>query len=59
MAYQVAAAYEAADVEDAHLAVISSCIVHTDQGKYYSDKSKYARNDVDLPNGVDQFSTRT
>ena len=59
MVYQVASAYEAADVEHAHLAVILSCIVHTPQGKYYSDKSKYARNDVDLPNGIDQFSART
>jgi len=52
MAYQVAAAYEA-DVEHAHLTVISSRNVKLHQGKYYSDKSGYARSGVDLPNGID------
>jgi hypothetical protein len=52
MAYQVAAAYEA-DVDHAHLTVISSRNVNTHQGKYYSDKSEYARSGVDLPNGID------
>jgi hypothetical protein len=51
MAYQVAAAYEA-DVDHAHLTVISSCNVNTHQGKYYSDKSEYARSGVDLPNRI-------
>lgn len=52
MAYQIEAAY-VADVDHAHLTVISSRNVNTHQGKYYSDKSEYARGGVDLPNGID------
>jgi hypothetical protein len=52
MAYQLAAEYEA-DVDHAHLTVIWSRNVSTHQGKYYSDKSEYARSGVDLPNGID------
>jgi hypothetical protein len=52
MAYQVAAAYEA-DVEHAHLTVLSSRNVKIHQGKYYGDKSGYARSGVDLPNRID------
>ena len=52
MAYQVTAAYEA-DVEHAHLTLISTRNVYLHQGKYYSDKSEYARRGVDLPNGID------
>ena len=51
MAYQVTAAYEAG-VDQAHLTVISSRIVNTHQGKYYSDKSEYARSGVYLPNKI-------
>ena len=50
MPYQVAAAYEA-DVEFAHLTVKSSR-AKTQQGKYYSDNSKYACSGVDLPNNI-------
>ena len=52
MAYQVAAAYEA-DVEHAHLTVISSHNVNIHQCKYYGDKSGYTRSGVDLPKGID------
>ena len=50
--YKVAAAYEA-DVEHAHHTIISNRRVNFHQGEYYSDKSGYARSDVDLPNGID------
>ena len=43
-------AYEA-DVEHAHLTVISGRNVHTYHGKYLSDQSGYARSGVDLSNG--------
>jgi hypothetical protein len=58
MAYQVAAGYEA-DMEHAHLTVISSLNVGTHQGNYYSDKSEDARSRVDLPNGIDESSAQT
>jgi hypothetical protein len=52
MAYQVAAAYEA-DVEHAHLAVISISNVKNHQGKHYKCESGYAHSGVDLPNEID------
>ena len=54
MAYQGKRAY--ADVERAYLAVVSGRHVKTNQTEYNSCKRRYPRNEVDLPEGVDQSS---